>query len=51
MRGNLQALELDFDPTEVYVHVTSHESIRHIVEISEAEELICEGGYVDNAKL
>lgn len=51
VRGDFQAPEVDFDPTAIYAPVASHESIRLILAISAAEDLIVEGGDVDNAYL
>lgn len=51
VRGDFQAKEVELYPSQIYAPVASHESIRLILAIAEAEDLIFEGEEVDNAYL
>lgn len=51
IRGDFQNPGIDFDPSNIYAPVASHEAIRTLLAIAAANGLIVEGGDVSNAYL
>ncbi len=51
MRGVRQQADIDYDPTNKYASVASHGSIRILMAIADAQNLIPEGANLNKARM
>jgi len=51
LRGDRQLAYVDYDPTNIYAPVASHDSIRMLIALAAGEDAYLEGADVSNAYL